>query len=91
MVKDEGKITCAIGDGGNDIQMIQEASVGIGIAGREGLQAANAADFCFTQFKYLQPLLLVHGHYSHIRIGIISQFIFYKNIMLALMQSMPIS
>ncbi|KAL6012705.1 Alanine aminotransferase 2 [Asimina triloba] len=37
--------TLAIGDGGNDVRMIQEADIGVGISGREGLQAARAADY----------------------------------------------
>jgi phospholipid-translocating ATPase len=45
LVKEAGFMTLAIGDGGNDVVMIQEASIGVGIAGREGLQAARAADY----------------------------------------------
>lgn len=37
--------TLAIGDGGNDVRMIQQADIGVGISGREGLQAARAADY----------------------------------------------
>lgn len=51
----------AIGDGANDVAMIQAASVGIGITGREGLQAASASDYSIGQFKFLRQLLLVHG------------------------------
>ena len=53
-----GKITLAIGDGANDVSMIQAAHVGVGISGQEGLQAARAADYAIAQFKYLQKLLL---------------------------------
>jgi magnesium-transporting ATPase (P-type) len=56
-----GYVTLAIGDGGNDVSMIQAAKVGVGIAGKEGLQAANAADFAFGQFAHLKRLLIVHG------------------------------
>lgn len=91
LVKGHGQITCSIGDGGNDVAMIQESHIGIGIAGKEGLQAARAADFALAKFKYLIPLLLVHGHYSHARISYIAQFIFYKNIVLALLQGLYLS
>jgi phospholipid-translocating ATPase len=60
-------VTLAIGDGGNDISMIQEAHVGVGISGKEGLQAARVADFSIAQFRFLQRLLLVHGHWNYIR------------------------
>jgi phospholipid-translocating ATPase len=65
-----GSITLAIGDGGNDIAMIQEAHVGVGISGKEGLQAARVADYSIAQFRFLQRLLLVHGHWNYIRIAI---------------------
>ncbi|XP_071648224.1 phospholipid-transporting ATPase IF-like [Temnothorax longispinosus] len=70
--------TAAIGDGGNDVSMIQESHVGIGIMGKEGRQASISADFAFTKFKYLRKALLVHGHWYYLRIGI--QFFFYKNV-----------
>lgn len=57
-------ITLAIGDGANDIAMIQEAHVGIGISGREGLQAARISDYSIAQFRFLQRLLFVHGKQS---------------------------
>ncbi|KAI1435898.1 phospholipid-translocating P-type ATPase [Xylaria sp. CBS 124048] len=60
-------VTLAIGDGANDIAMIQAAHVGIGISGREGLQAARAADYSVAQFRFLQRLLLVHGHWLYLR------------------------
>ncbi len=62
-------ITLAIGDGGNDISMIQEAHVGVGISGKEGLQAARVADFSIAQFRFLQRLLLVHGHWNYRRMA----------------------
>lgn len=61
------KVTLAIGDGANDIAMIQSADVGIGIAGREGLQAARSSDYSFGQFRFLLKLLLVHGHWNYVR------------------------
>lgn len=65
--KVRASVTLAIGDGGNDISMIQEAHVGVGISGKEGLQAARVADFSIAQFRFLQRLLLVHGHWSYDR------------------------
>lgn len=45
------KIGLAIGDGANDVSMISEANVGIGIMGREGSQAARSADYAIPRFK----------------------------------------
>lgn len=60
-------ITLAIGDGANDIAMIQEAHVGIGISGKEGMQAARISDYAIAQFRFLQRLLLVHGRWNYVR------------------------
>lgn len=60
-------ITLAIGDGANDIAMIQSADVGIGITGREGLQAARSSDYAIAQFRFLLKLLLVHGRWNYVR------------------------
>jgi len=59
--------TLAIGDGANDIAMIQEAHVGIGITGKEGLQAARTSDYSIAQFRFLPKLLLVHGRWNYLR------------------------
>ena len=64
----KGSVTLAVGDGANDIAMIQEAHLGIGIAGKEGLQAARTSDYSIAQFRYLQKLLLVHGRWNYVRI-----------------------
>ncbi|EPQ67156.1 Aminophospholipid translocase, partial [Blumeria graminis f. sp. tritici 96224] len=61
--------TLAIGDGANDISMILEAHVGVGISGKEGLQAARSSDYSIAQFRFLQKLLLVHGRWNYIRTG----------------------
>ncbi|RIB13767.1 hypothetical protein C2G38_2097551 [Gigaspora rosea] len=73
-------MTLSIGDGANDVSMIQEANVGIGIAGEEGRQAVMAADYAFAQFRFLDKLLLVHGRWSYIRIAEMISCFFYKNI-----------
>jgi phospholipid-translocating ATPase len=62
-----GPLTLAIGDGANDLAMIAEAHVGIGISGREGLQAARVADYSIAQFRFLSKLLLVHGRWNYSR------------------------
>ena len=58
-IKVKQYLRLSIGDGGNDVSMIQAASVGIGIVGKEGRQASLAADFSILQFKYIPELLLV--------------------------------
>ncbi|KAL0717391.1 hypothetical protein Bca4012_066713 [Brassica carinata] len=57
-----GKTTLAIGDGANDVGMLQEADIGVGISGVEGMQAVMSSDISIAQFRYLERLLLVHGH-----------------------------
>lgn len=71
--------TAAIGDGANDVSMIQEAHVGVGIMGKEGRQAARCADFAFAKFCMLKRLLLVHGHYHTTRLSLLVLYFFYKN------------
>ena len=79
-------VTLAIGDGANDVSMIQAAHVGVGISGMEGLQAARSADFAIAQFRYLRKLLLVHGGWAYSRMSKLILYSFYKNITLYLMQ-----
>uniref|UniRef100_A0A4W5R7F2 Phospholipid-transporting ATPase n=1 Tax=Hucho hucho TaxID=62062 RepID=A0A4W5R7F2_9TELE len=76
----EKPITLAIGDGANDVSMIQEAHVGIGIMGKEGRQAVQNSDYAIARFKFLSKLLLVHGHFYYIRIATLVQYFFYKNV-----------
>lgn len=76
----------AIGDGANDVSMIQAAHVGVGISGMEGMQAARSADFAIGQFKFLKKLLLVHGAWSYQRISVAILYSFYKNIALYMTQ-----
>ncbi|CAO1620923.1 unnamed protein product [Jaminaea pallidilutea] len=81
LVKDGlGVMTLAIGDGANDVSMIQAAHVGIGIAGEEGLQAVNSSDYAIAQFRFLKRLILVHGHWSYWRKGVMITNFFYKEI-----------
>jgi P-type E1-E2 ATPase len=81
LVKANGPwITLSIGDGANDVSMIQEAHIGVGIAGKEGTQAMRASDYSFGQFRYLSKLLLVHGRWGYRRISWFICYYFYKNI-----------
>lgn len=73
----------AIGDGANDVTMIQAADIGVGIAGKEGRQAVNNSDYSLGQFRYLIRLLLVHGQLSHYRLARLIKFSFLKNITFA--------
>lgn len=82
----EGAVTLAIGDGANDVTMIQAAHVGVGISGLEGLQAARSADFAIAQFRFLKKLLLVHGNWAYSRLCKVILYSFYKNITLYLVQ-----
>ncbi|XP_015584526.1 putative phospholipid-transporting ATPase 9 [Ricinus communis] len=75
-----GSTTLAIGDGANDVGMLQEADIGVGISGVEGMQAVMSSDFAIAQFRYLERLLLVHGHWCYRRISSMICYFFYKNI-----------
>ncbi|TQD76032.1 hypothetical protein C1H46_038428 [Malus baccata] len=80
------KITLSIGDGANDVSMIQAAHVGVGISGQEGMQAVMASDFAIAQFRFLTDLLLVHGRWSYIRLCKVVTYFFYKNLTFTLTQ-----
>lgn len=84
--KYDKSILLAIGDGANDVSMIQAAHVGVGISGVEGLQAARSADFAIGQFRFLKKLLLVHGAWAYQRLSKMIFYYFYKNIALYLTQ-----
>ncbi|KAI5416464.1 phospholipid-transporting ATPase 10 [Lathyrus oleraceus] len=75
-----GSTTLAIGDGANDVGMLQEADIGIGISGVEGMQAVMSSDIAIAQFRFLERLLLVHGHWCYRRISSMICYFFYKNI-----------
>ncbi|KAJ5217019.1 hypothetical protein N7468_010027 [Penicillium chermesinum] len=81
-------ITLAIGDGANDIAMIQEAHVGIGIAGKEGLQAARISDYSIAQFRFLLKLLLVHGRWNYMRACKYTLGTFWKEMLFYLTQAL---
>lgn len=78
-------LTLAVGDGANDVSMIQMADVGVGICGQEGRQAVMASDFAMGQFRFLKRLLLVHGHWNYQRIGYLVLYNFYRNAVFVLM------
>lgn len=78
--KGTGRTTLAIGDGANDVGMLQEADIGVGISGVEGMQAAMSSDFTIAQFRFLERLLLVHGHWCYRRISMMVCYFFYKNV-----------
>lgn len=79
-------MTLAIGDGGNDVSMIQEAHIGVGLYGKEGTQAARAGDYALGEFKHLLRLMAVHGRYSMVRTSGMINLSFYKNIFFTLTQ-----
>ncbi|XP_031444410.1 probable phospholipid-transporting ATPase VD isoform X4 [Phasianus colchicus] len=73
-------MTLAVGDGANDVSMIQVADTGVGILGQEGMQAVMASDFAISQFRHLRKLLLVHGHWCYTRLTNMILYFFYKNV-----------
>ena len=82
------KRVCCIGDGGNDVSMIQAADVGVGIVGKEGRQASLAADFSITQFCHLTKLLVWHGRNSYKRSAKLAQFIIHRGLIISICQTM---
>ncbi|KAH7463575.1 Phospholipid-transporting ATPase 3 [Phytophthora ramorum] len=72
--------TLSIGDGANDVPMIQSAHIGVGISGQEGLQAVNSSDYALGQFRFLSNLILVHGRWNYNRVAALVVYTFYKNI-----------
>ncbi|KAH6893212.1 hypothetical protein B0T10DRAFT_481744 [Thelonectria olida] len=82
------KRVCCIGDGGNDVSMIQAADVGVGIVGKEGRQASLAADFSIEQFCHLVKLLVWHGRNSYKRSAKLAQFVIHRGLIIAVCQTM---
>lgn len=85
-VKNMGKLTLAIGDGANDVNMIMEANVGVGIYGEEGTRAAQVANYAIGEFCLLWKLLLHHGRLNYIRITEMILYFFYKNMVFTTVQ-----
>ncbi|GAM24475.1 hypothetical protein SAMD00019534_076500 [Acytostelium subglobosum LB1] len=87
IVKDRTtSITLAIGDGANDVSMIQKAHIGVGVSGKEGRQAVLASDFAIAQFRFLERLVLVHGRYNYKRLCVLICYFFFKNLVCSLLQ-----
>ena len=80
------KIVCCIGDGGNDVGMIQSANIGIGIEGKEGRQAALASDFSVLKFKHILKLFLWHGRLSYTRTSLLSNFVVHRGLIITIIQ-----
>ena len=85
--KSTGKRIASIGDGGNDVSMIQAADVGLGLEGKEGRQASLAADFSLIQFSHVVRLFLWHGRNSYKRTAKLSQFVIHRGFIIAVMQA----
>ncbi|KAI3323313.1 phospholipid-translocating P-type ATPase [Xylariaceae sp. AK1471] len=81
------KRVCCIGDGGNDVSMIQAADVGVGIVGKEGRQASLAADFSIEHFCHLTKLLVWHGRNSYKRSAKLAQFVIHRGLIIAVCQT----
>jgi magnesium-transporting ATPase (P-type) len=79
-------VILAIGDGGNDVSIIQAAHIGVGLYGKEGRQAADASDFAVSEFQHLRSLLFVHGRWNSGRVAFYIQFFFFKNLLFTLPQ-----
>ena len=86
--RNDALVTLAVGDGANDVTMIKEAHIGIGIDGLEGKQAVNNSDYAIGQFKYLHNLMFVHGRWCYRRMSFVVLYMFYKNCLLVLPQWM---
>ena len=78
--------TLAIGDGANDVNMITEAHIGVGIRGVEGQQAARASDYAVGEFKSLRRLIFLYGRESYRRNSVLVLYSFYKNVVLVMPQ-----
>ena len=82
-----GKRTCSVGDGGNDVGMILQSNVGVGIVGKEGMQASLASDFSIDEFKKLRRLILWHGRLSYKRSAVLSQFVIHRGLIISVIQA----
>lgn len=86
-----GNRIAAIGDGGNDVGMIENADVGIGLSGREGCQAALAADFSLQQFSHIHKLFVWHGRLSYKRSARLAQYVIYRGMLIGVMHAVFIA
>lgn len=84
--KHTGKIVLGIGDGGNDVGMIQVADIGVGIVGKEGKQAALASDFSILKFKHLSRLVLWHGRLAYKNTSVMAQFVIHRGLIISIIQ-----
>ena len=82
-----GKVIACIGDGGNDVAMIQKADVGLGIVGKEGMQASLAADFSVLKFSDIKKLIIWHGRLSYKRSASLSQFVVHRGMIISFIQA----
>ena len=80
------KRTLAIGDGGNDVSMILKADLGVGVVGKEGMQASLAADYSITKFSHLGRLLLWFGRISYKNTSKIAIFVIHRGLIISLIQ-----
>jgi phospholipid-transporting ATPase len=78
--------TLAIGDGGNDVSMIMEAHIGVGIYGEEGLRAVQNSDYAIGEFRFLHDLLFFHGRTNYLRNAQCIIYFFYKNFVFTFLQ-----
>jgi phospholipid-transporting ATPase len=87
LMKEQGNIiTLAIGDGANDVPMILEADVGVGLYGEEGMQSVQASDYAIGEFRFLWDLVLLHGRFNYLRQSEMIIYFFYKNIVFTIPQ-----
>ena len=83
---DKNGITLAVGDGGNDVSMIMEAHIGVGIYGEEGMRAVQSSDYALGEFQFLSQLLFYHGRTNYMRNAECIKYFFYKNFVFTLVQ-----
>ena len=76
---DPSLVSLAIGDGANDVSMILQADIGIGIRGKEGSRAADSSDIAICEFRYLWHLIFKHGRWNYKRFAMLLNYFYYKN------------
>ncbi|XP_052753716.1 probable phospholipid-transporting ATPase IIB [Galleria mellonella] len=87
LLRARNHVVAAVGDGGNDVAMIQEADMGVGIEGAEGRAASLAGDVSVRQFQCLARLLLVHGRRAATRSAALCLFIVHRGLIVSTMQA----